>query len=65
VKTGYQVRGIDLSEQMIRIAREKEGKNLLFEQADVRTFRCSGKFDAVISLFHVASYQTSTLVLAR
>jgi len=32
---------------------------LHFEIGDVRDYTCDKKFDAVISLFHVASYQTS------
>lgn len=55
-KKGYDVYGIDLSESMIEEAK-KLGNAC--KVADVRTFRCDKKFDAVISLFHIASYQTS------
>lgn len=53
---GYNIFGIDLSETML-----EQAKSLGVDCAlgDVRTFRCNKNFDAVISLFHVASYQTS------
>lgn len=53
---GYNVFGIDLSQTMIEEAK-KLGNNC--QVADVRTFRCDKKFDAVISLFHIASYQNT------
>lgn len=52
------VQGIDLSEKMIAIAKQNKSDYLGFKQADVRTFRMEHVFDVVISLFHVASYQT-------
>lgn len=64
VDYGYMVHGIDLSSNMIRIAKERSskklGKELKFEVGDVRNVRIDEKFDGVISLFHVASYQTET-----
>lgn len=56
MKKGYQVFAIDNSESML-----KQAKALGVDCAlgDVRTFECSRTFDAVISLFHVASYQNS------
>ena len=60
---GYGVTGVDLSPEMITIARSKQGSdpspNPAFEVGDVRTFRQERKFDVVISLFHVMSYQVS------
>lgn len=66
-RAGYDVHGVDLSEGMVGRAEagcasesESVRKRLRFEMGDVRTFKAEpGKFDAVISLFHVASYQTS------
>ena len=55
-KMGYNIFGIDLSESMIEEAK-KLGINC--QVADVRTFRMEKKFDAVISLFHIASYQNT------
>lgn len=56
---GYHMTGVDLSSEMIDIATStSEGKpNTEFVLGDVRTIKLKRKFDAVISLFHVASYQ--------
>lgn len=56
---GYEVVGVDLSEQMITIANQNKHQNTSFLQADVRNVDLNQQFDVVISLFHVASYQTS------
>ncbi len=58
---GYRCCGIDISPNMINIAREnsiQEKCNIKFEVADIRNYRTDKKYDAVISLFHVMSYQT-------
>ena len=63
---GYVVVGVDYSEVMINIARNKldtdykrNAKNLTFLQGDARNFKSKHKFDLVISLFHVFSYLNS------
>lgn len=59
-KIGYQCRGIDLSSLMIDIAREnakEENIDIDFSVEDIRNFEPKGQSDAVISLFHVMSYQ--------
>ena len=63
-KEGYQVHGIDLSADMLRRANDRLshlprelGARLEFSQGDIRTIRLNKQFDAVISLFHVISYQ--------
>lgn len=53
---GYSVSGIDFSGQMIEIAR-KSNPTLNYEVADIRNYKSKEQFDAVISLFHVMSYQ--------
>lgn len=61
-KLGYQCTGIDMSPLMIEIAQKnakEEGVNIDFSVADIRTYEPKGKYDAVISLFHVMSYQNS------
>lgn len=60
-KLGYQCTGIDMSPLMIDIAREnakKENLSIDFSVADIRNFKPQMQYDAVISLFHVMSYQT-------
>ncbi len=56
---GYQVTGIDLSEKMIKIAQENKNDNTKFYVADATSFNLDDKFDIILSLFHVVSYQSS------
>ena len=65
-KKGYEVHGIDVSEKMLRTAYQRlvhlpqeEVKRLSFAQGNVQSYRATRSFDAVISLFHVMSYQTT------
>ena len=65
-RMGWDVTGIDLSEAMVERAKSRrallEGtlsKSLRFESGDVRTARLGREFDAVVSLFHVLSYQAT------
>lgn len=61
-KIGYQCTGIDMSSLMIDIARENvkdDSIEIDFSVADIRTFEPQKQYDAVISLFHVMSYQNS------
>lgn len=61
-RLGYQCRGIDMSSLMIEIARHNsyaEGCKIEFEVADVRDYVTEKKYDGVISLFHVMSYQNT------
>jgi SAM-dependent methyltransferase len=58
---GYRVHGVDLSPSMVERAQARvgaSGDRLSFEVGDVRCVRTDRIFDAVVSLFHVASYQT-------
>ncbi len=68
---GYDVTGIDMSTGMLEAAEARRAaldpgiaSRLKFTAGDARTFRLGKKFDAVISLFHVMSYQTSNEDLA-
>lgn len=61
-RLGYQCMGVDMSPLMIEIAREnakKENTAIGFFVADVRNYEPERRYDAVISLFHVMSYQNS------
>lgn len=68
---GVRVHGVDLSETMLAEARTSGTgqpadvrERLSFAAGDVRTYRTAEKFDAVVSLFHVFSYQTQNADLA-
>lgn len=62
-KMGYKMTGVDLSEEMVEIANHhlvKGGRgDCHFLQGDIRTIDLNSKFDAVISMFHVMSYQNN------
>lgn len=60
-RMGYQCTGIDMSSMMIGIAKqnaENLKEHISFSVADIRTYKEKNQYDAVISLFHVMSYQT-------
>lgn len=66
VERGCSVQGIDLSPEMIEraVARKQslaseQSARVEFSTADLRDYRADQVFDAVISLFHVISYQPS------
>jgi SAM-dependent methyltransferase len=65
---GYSVMGYDLSSEMVAEARarapEELKKYLEFRVGDVCTLNAGRQFDAVVSLFHVASYQTEDSSIA-
>lgn len=62
---GYQVTGVDRSAEMLAVAESKakgrppEQVRPSFHLGDIRTIRLDRTFDAVVSLFHVISYQTT------
>lgn len=67
---GFEVHGIDLSAAMVeralarRAALPALAAGISFERGDVRSHRDGRIYDAVISLFHVISYQTGNEDLA-
>jgi SAM-dependent methyltransferase len=62
-RLGYSLHGVDMSPGMVDAANARKpadvAKQLQFVVGDVRDLRVDQLFDAVISLFHVASYQTT------
>lgn len=58
-KMGYSVCGVDLSDTMLVEAHKRAiPEKIEFFKGDVRTVNLHRKFDVVVSLFHVMSYQT-------
>jgi SAM-dependent methyltransferase len=53
---GYRVLGIEVAAEMV--ARAASAPGFETKQGDIRTVRLGRTFDAVLSLFHVISYQT-------
>lgn len=61
-KRGYKVTGVDRSSPMLEIARKKsknKGLEIEFIEGDLTNMSLNRKFDAVISMFAVMSYQTT------
>jgi SAM-dependent methyltransferase len=64
VSNGFSVTGVDLSPRMLAEAErrkadlpEEAAKRLSFRNGDARTLAFEERFDAVLALFHVMSYQ--------
>jgi SAM-dependent methyltransferase len=62
----YRVHGVDLSAEMLKRAAERQAQlsaeisaRLSFSQANIQDLRLGQTFDAVISIFHVLSYQST------
>lgn len=53
---GWRVHGIERSEAMV--AQAVQGEGFTCQVGDIRTTRMHRTYDAVLSLFHVVSYQT-------
>ena len=65
---GYTIHGVDISEEMLNIAelrRKGRESELTFSQSDIAQLELGKKFDAIVSLFHVMSYQNTNDLLDR
>ena len=67
VDKGYELHGVDMSPQMISIAKKnnKQKKNLSFSLSTISKLNLKKKFDVIISVFHVMSYQTKNNELIK
>ena len=57
----FEVHGIDMSEEMLKSAfkRSVNNEKLNFSQGRLQDFNVTNKFDVILALFHVMSYQTT------
>lgn len=53
---GYNVTGLDLSENSIQLAKEFEGENLRFDVHDMREVYADAQFDCIFNLFTSFGY---------
>ena len=58
---GFEVHGIEQSAQMLQMCMPKHG--CIFEQGDIASIKTGKVYDAVLSLFHVVSYQQTNAKL--
>jgi SAM-dependent methyltransferase len=70
-RAGFAVTGVDRSGDMIARAKDRVGhladsirSQVTLVEGDATNYTPTGKYDAVVSLFHVVSYQTSNDALA-
>lgn len=60
---GFNIVGVDQSEGMLQRARHEQVPGVHYMLGDIQNIVVGRKFDAVVSLFHVISYMTSTKAL--
>lgn len=61
-RMGYRCTGVDISQLMIDVAKRNVSEHMShieFMTADIREYETNAEYDAVISLFHVMSYQNT------
>jgi 2-polyprenyl-3-methyl-5-hydroxy-6-metoxy-1,4-benzoquinol methylase len=66
-KRGYKVTGVDRSKEMLEAAVKKSkdaGMKVAYHHSSIQDLKLNKKFDAVISMFAVMSYQTDNKALA-
>jgi SAM-dependent methyltransferase len=59
-RQGYKIKGIDVSDSMVALAKKVEiPESVEFQVADATKYQTSVLYDVVLSLFHVVNYQSS------
>ncbi|WP_406825674.1 class I SAM-dependent DNA methyltransferase [Pedobacter sp. KACC 23697] len=64
-KEGFSVLGLELSEDMLNIARQNKNERLKFKKANISDFKVDQQFEIALSLFHVISYLTDNTSLVK
>ena len=64
-KLKYKIDGIDLSDRMVAISKDKNIPNANFYVGNISNFQFKEKYDVCISLFHVISYITDINELVK
>ena len=67
-KRGYEVVGVDHSQEMLDVAEakaQKAGLRMKFVKDDIKNLDLNEKFSAVISMFAVMSYQTTNEAISE
>jgi len=65
-KKGYEITGIDISNDMLKKAKEKiNNSKIKFFRKDMRNFSFNKKFDACICMFDVINYMTNNTDLKK
>ena len=66
-RRGFDVTGVDISEDVLRVARRKVGSKATFVRGDMKNLDevVQGEYDAVICLFSAVSYNINTSDLRR
>jgi SAM-dependent methyltransferase len=55
---GLKITGVEISEEMVAVAKSKAIKNFNVITSDISTFELDEQFDGAVALFHVVSYLT-------
>jgi len=65
-KKGFKIVGIDRSEKMIEIAKEKkENLDIKFKIADISNFRVNKKFDFGMAMFNIVGYMVENDMMGK
>lgn len=64
-KQGLKIAGVDLSQSQLDLAKKALGKESMLQCKRASEFSFDKKFDSIVSLFHVMSYQTTNDELER
>ncbi|GEM_PF-136307 len=62
-KKGYDITGVDISEEMLKVAKKKCDCKLV--QGDLRDFKTGEKYDVILVMFDVLSYVTDNEGLVK